>query len=363
MPIGTDLVLHEEADPQAARHDGAILGRVIERAARRWNTRLAMPLMDLRLEKIDLLALASIPEHEAEAFQLTGPIDDQTLARLCDESAAGFCAGSIARNQAIGYIARMPGMVPVGMTIGPFSLTTRLLRDPIAAVALAGSGMQPEDSPEILLLHQCLRAAEAAVLRSIRSQVEHGAAAIVVCEPAACTAFFSPRQLRAGSNAFEQFVMEPNLRIRSALDAAGCNLIFHDCGELIDSMVTAFAEKLHPVILSLGGSRKLWEDARLVPDDVVLYGNLPTKSFYSDGAMPLEKVQSLTRELVANMRACGHAFLLGSECDVLFVPEAAATIRAKVQAMMACAHETQPCPSASTFDADRPEPLASLHPQ
>ena len=128
--------------------------------------------------------------------------------------------------------------------------------------------------------------------------------------------------------------MEPNLRLKAALTDAGCDLIFHDCGELIDPMVEAFAQRLHPVILSLGSSRKLWEDARLVPKDVVLYGNLPTKSFYSDGAMPIDEVVRRTEELVANMKACGHPHIVGSECDVLFVPEAQDTIRKKVDAMM-----------------------------
>jgi hypothetical protein len=36
-----------------------------------------------------------------------------------------------------------------------------------------------------------------------------------------------------------------------------------------------------PVILSLGSSRVLWEDAQLVPKHVVLYGNLP-----SNGSTP-----------------------------------------------------------------------------
>ncbi len=159
----------------------------------------------------------------------------------------------------------------------------------------------------------------------------------MICEPAACTAFLSPRQLRAGSNLFERLVMEPNLRLKAVLDAAGCDLIFHDCGELIDLMVEAFAHRIHPVILSLGSSRKLWEDARLVPRDVVLYGNLPTRSFYSDGAMPVEEVVRRTGELLANMKACGHPHILGSECDVLFVPEARDAIWKKIDAMMACA--------------------------
>jgi hypothetical protein len=336
MPIGADLVLHEESDPETSRNDGAALGRVIERAARRWDTPLAIPLMDLRLEKADLLARIGIAAKDAEAFQFSSPLDKHTLSALCAHIAASLCPGSAARDQALGHIAAIPDLVPIGMAIGPFSLATRLMTDPITAAALAGRGIPPENSDEVLLLMQCLRAAEAAVLRSVRSQIVHGARAMMICEPAACTAFISPRQLYAGSDVFERLVMEPNLRLKSALDEAGCDLIFHDCGELIDPMVESFAHRLHPVMLSLGSSRKLWIDARLVPRDVVLYGNLPTRSFYSDSAMPVEEVVRQADELLANMKACGHPVILGSECDVLFVPEARKAILTKIDAMMDC---------------------------
>jgi hypothetical protein len=336
MPIGTDLVMHEECEPEQVRNQGAALGRVIERAARRWATPLAIPLMDLRLEKTDLLALVGVPESEAERFHFTSPLDEAALAELCAEQIAPLCAGSTARDQALAYIASQPDLVAVGMAIGPFSLTTRLMADPITAAAMAGSGLLEEDSAEVRLLWQCLRVAEAAVLRSAHSQILHGAKAIMVCEPAASISFISPRQIKAGSNLFERLVMEPNLRLKAALDEAGCDLIFHDCGELIDPMVEAFASRLHPAILSLGSSRKLWEDARFVPADVVLYGNLPTKSFYSDGAMPIDEVIRRTNELIANMKACGYPHILGSECDVLFVSEAQETIGKKVAAMMTC---------------------------
>ncbi len=87
-------------------------------------------------------------------------------------------------------------------------------------------------------------------------------------------------------------------------------------------------------MLSLGSSRKLWEDAALVPKDVVLFGNLPTKNFYSDEVVPLERVTRLAKELSDNMQAAGHPHILGSECDVLHVPDAAATIRRKVDRML-----------------------------
>jgi uroporphyrinogen-III decarboxylase len=291
--------------------------------------------MDLRLEKVDLLAMAGVPEAVAEPYHFASPLDGSKLAKLCGEQNETICAGSRARDEALAIISEYKDITPVGMAIGPFSLTTRLLSDPITAGAMAGSGVTAEESDEVRLLWQCLRIAEAAVLRAVRSQIKHGAKAIMVCEPAACTAFISPRQIKAGSLLFEHLVMEPNLRLKAVMDEAGCDLIFHDCGELVDPMVEAFANRLHPVMLSLGSSRTLWEDARLVPKDVVLYGNLPSKHFYSDETMPVEEVVRQTAELIAKMKACGHPHIMGTECDVLFVPDAQDSIRKKVDAMMA----------------------------
>ena len=128
--------------------------------------------------------------------------------------------------------------------------------------------------------------------------------------------------------------MRPNLRLKEILDQAGASLIFHDCGELIPFMVEQFAIRLHPIMLSLGSSRKLWEDAALVPKDVVLFGNLPTKNFYSDEVVPLARVEEMTRELRANMQQASQPHIVGSECDVLHVADAAATIRQKVEVML-----------------------------
>jgi hypothetical protein len=87
-------------------------------------------------------------------------------------------------------------------------------------------------------------------------------------------------------------------------------------------------------VLSLGSSRRLWEDAAVVPDEVVLFGNLPTKHFYSDATLSVEQVREQTRALVRRMHGAGRPFILGSECDVLHVPEAAEAIRGKVEAML-----------------------------
>jgi hypothetical protein len=48
----------------------------------------------------------------------------------------------------------------------------------------------------------------------------------------------------------------------------------------------------------------------------------------------VEDVRRLAADLIQRMRATGHPFILGSECDVLSVPGAEATIKAKVEAFL-----------------------------
>jgi uroporphyrinogen-III decarboxylase len=184
--------------------------------------------------------------------------------------------------------------------------------EPIVPVAMAGGGVTAEEDEGVCLVERCLQLALATVLRSARAQIEVGAKAIIVCEPVANTVFLSPRQLRSGSDIFDRFVLEPNRQVRALLEQHGVDLIFHDCGELLTEMVRQFAFELRPALISLGSSRKLWEDAAVIPADIVLFGNVPTKTFYSDAAMPDEQVEALTQELMARNggdRASTHSRL------------------------------------------------------
>lgn len=336
MPIGADLLLHEEPSPQEILLDAGRLGRVVEKAARRYRTPLAFPLMDLRLEKADLLAFAGVPESQADLFHFAEPPAEDMVADLARAASRPFSERIRANQGAVRYIAEKTDLLPVGMLIGPFSLMTKLVADPIVPVAMAGRGATAAEDRGVCLVERCLRLSLATVLRSARAQIACGAKALIVCEPAANIAYLSPRQLRAGSDIFERFVLEPNRELRRLLEQSSVDLIFHNCGELTADMVRQFAAGLRPAMLSLGSSRKLWEDAAVVAKDIVLFGNLPTKSFYSDEAMPLEEVLRRVAELRRHMTACGHPHILGSECDVLHVPGSAETIRQKVDAMLSC---------------------------
>jgi hypothetical protein len=87
MPIGTDLVLHEQLDPEAVLEDGERLSRVVLEAAARYRTPLAMPPMDLRLEQEDLVARIR-PSQPPDPFRYTWPPDASDLALACRTAAA-----------------------------------------------------------------------------------------------------------------------------------------------------------------------------------------------------------------------------------------------------------------------------------
>jgi uroporphyrinogen-III decarboxylase len=325
MPIGTHLVLHEHPDHADIVCDGQRLGRVVEAAARRFRSPLALPLMDLKLEKEALLLARGVPPSSVDTFHFEQIPADNAEFKLTDRMAA-VCGG-------IHHVATQTGLLPVGMCIGPFSLMTKLISDPIGPVYLAGAGSTVEDEPEVALVERLLGMALDVIHRYLDAQMNAGAKAIILCEPAANTVYFSPRQLETSYDTFDRYVMKPNLALRDQLGARTVDLIFHDCGELMDDMVSRFSQ-LDPAIISLGSSRRLWEDAGRLSKSTVLYGNLPTKQFYSDALMSVDKVRQLSAELSDRMRAAGHPFILGSECDILSVPGREETIWKKVEALL-----------------------------
>jgi uroporphyrinogen-III decarboxylase len=327
MPVGTHLVLHEHANVKEILADGEKLGRVLEEAARRFRSPMAIPLMNLTLEKTALLRADNVPADKIDSYHFSKPPSGNYDITLTPDMEV--CCG------ALRYIAQKTDLLPVGMAIGPFSLMTKLIADPIAPVFLAGTGATADEEIEIAVVEKTLELAEKVIATYLHEQIKAGAKAVFICEPAANKVYFSPKQLDESYEVFDRYVMEPNRRLRKLLAENGVDLIFHDCGELTDEMVRLYGT-LDPAIMSLGSSRRLWEDARLVPKTTVLFGNLPSKHFSSDAHLSVQKVTDLALELIDKMKASGHPFILGSECDVLSVPKCEASIWNKVNAFMEC---------------------------
>lgn len=140
VPIAADLVLHTPPKPEGIRLDGARLGGVIAETARRFATPLALPLMDLRLEKIELLRHFGVPPGEGDRFHCDTLPDGAKRLRVLEAERSQPPGPAIrAGLDAVRHISTHIDLLPIAMSIGPFSLMTQLLADPIVPVGLAGS--------------------------------------------------------------------------------------------------------------------------------------------------------------------------------------------------------------------------------
>lgn len=323
-PIGTHLILHEKPDAGAVVLDGLRLGEVMAETASRFGTPLGVPLMDLTLEKEALLLSLGTDPSKVESFRFDTPPEAPASFELTPRMHAA-CG-------AIRHVSSQPGLLPMGMGIGPFSLMTKLVSDPITPVFLAGAGSTAEDEPEVAVVEAVIRVGTGVIMAYLDAQIAAGATAFILCEPAANNVYFSPNQLDEGYEVFERLVMDPLRQIKARMDAAGVEMVFHDCGELTDGMVQRFAA-LDPAMISLGSSRDLASDAAIIPETTVLYGNMPTKKFISP-QLTVDEVRRMAVEIAEKVSATGHPFILGSECDILSVAGKEAEIMAKVEAFL-----------------------------
>ncbi len=333
FPMGADLVLRQYKDHDNILCDGVRLGHVIAEAARRFQTPLALPIMDLMLEKALMLRPLGISESDIPTWHFNSCPTTGQLNTIRTKIHGPLDPRLQANVDAIKFIANNTDLVPVGMSIGPFSLMTKLISDPITPVYMAGTGLTAENDPEVKTVETLMELAVEIILCSFRAQTKAGAKAFFIAEPAANKVYISPNQMAQGSDIFERMVMKYLRQIKSEMDAAGVDLIFHCCGELTEEMLKAFSS-LRPTMLSLGSCRKLWEDAAVIPKDIVLYGNLPSKKFFSDDSITLTEVKRSALELNEKMKTTGHPFILGTECDVLSVPGCCKTIMAKAMAIV-----------------------------
>jgi uroporphyrinogen-III decarboxylase len=337
VPMATDLVLREQPDAESILVDGNRLGRVIEEAAVRHRSPLAFPIIDLGVEKAGLVRRFGVHDVDAPAFLFPGAPSREDRERYFHHLRGAAPSVRVAAVLgALEHIARQPGLVAIGATIGPFTLATRLMGDATAAIQLAAGGATADDEPAVDLLACGLDLSLAYILRYVNLQIAAGARAIVVTEPAVAAGCFPPGRATGLEEAFDRFVLVPNQRIADRLADHGVDLILHCGSELAEGMLEELCS-FQPAMLGLGSSRRLWEDARVVPRDVVLYGNLPSDLFHSDGLMPVDRVATIAADLAARMEEIRHPFILGTESDTMHVEGAAHMIRSKVEAMLRAA--------------------------
>lgn len=336
MVLATDLVLKEKAHHEELLNDGVELGKIILESSNRYDLALALPFMDLSLEKEWLLTLLGVEKSKIEKFHFDENLDEVIIERVKEKIDSISTQRIDATCNALTYIAKNTDKIAVGMCIGPFSLMIKLMAEPITPVFLSAMGGTTSDDASIKNVEIILQLAELIITQYIQKQAAAGAKAICVCEPAANKIYISPDTMTEETgDIFDRFVISINQRLKDKMTNNGVDLIFHDCGDITELMLKKIST-LHPVILSLGSPVKLWEAAMIVPNDIVLFGNLPTKQFFMDETISTERVEELSNELLTKMKATGHPFILGSECDILSVNGYEKTISNKINIMLNC---------------------------
>ncbi|MFP4203473.1 MAG: uroporphyrinogen decarboxylase family protein [Opitutales bacterium] len=330
FPIGADIILNEQPDPESCRMNGKCLGGVLVEAARRFNMPLVFPLMDLRVEKEWMLTALGIAPEAMDTFHFQDELEDGQRSVLETAAECPPTPRMVASLEAIQHVADEGERIPMGMSIGPFSLLTKLLDDPIAKIYTVS--LDPEDDDAVIVL-ELLEYITRIICKWISLQCEAGARAVCVCEPACNTVYLSPNQIEANPGLLDMLVIQYNQRIKATLRAHNADLILHDCGELNDAILRSF-NALDPAILSLGSPTHPAKAAALISKNTVLMGNLPSKKFYSDKEMPESEVVRSGRALLSEMKATGHPFILGTECDVLCVKGCEHSIMNKVMALV-----------------------------
>jgi uroporphyrinogen-III decarboxylase len=336
MVLATDMVLKEKANHEALLNNGNELGKIILESANRYDLPLALPFMDLSLEKEWLLTVLDIEKSAIEKFHFDDILDESIIQQVREKLEFVTTTRIEATCNALSYVAKNSDRLSVGMCIGPFSFMTKLMSEPISPVFLAAMGGTSTDDASIKNVEIVLQLAELVITKYIQKQAAAGAKAICVCEPAANKVYISPNTMTEETgDIFDRYVISINQKLTDEMAKNGVDLIFHDCGDITPLMLKKIST-LHPVILSLGSPVKLWDAALIVPKDIVLFGNLPTKQFFMDETISPERVEEMSLELLTKMEATHHPFILGSECDVLSVNGYEKTILNKINIMLNC---------------------------
>lgn len=123
--------MRERDDAESVLRDGVLLGKVIEEAALRFGTPLAVPLMDLMVEKTAMLEILGIPSADIPTYHFADTPGSDVVAAIARGVQGPLNVRLKAQADAVRYIAEHTDLLPIGMLIGPFSLMTKLVVDPI----------------------------------------------------------------------------------------------------------------------------------------------------------------------------------------------------------------------------------------
>ena len=107
-----------------------------------------------------------------EGFHFKDMPSDALCARVTKDVDVLVNARIKANCEALSILRSGNEVVPVGMSIGPFSLLIKLVSDPITAVYMAGTGVEAEDDEEVDWLHAALKLSETIIQATCAAKIK-----------------------------------------------------------------------------------------------------------------------------------------------------------------------------------------------
>lgn len=177
--------------------------------------------------------------------------------------------------------------------IGPFSLAGRLMD---MTEIMVNCSEEPE------MVHETLRKTTEFITKYILAYKEIGANGVVLAEPAA--GLLSPKLIAEFSSKYVKEIVDK-------VQDENFILIYHNCGNtipLIDSILSTGAAAYH-----FGNAIKMSEMLKLIPSDIIAFGNVDPANQFRNGTP--ESVKEATLNI---MKECCHHknFVISSGCDI-----------------------------------------------
>ena len=178
-------------------------------------------------------------------------------------------------------------------SIGPFSLAGRLID---MTDIMINCQVEPD------MVHETLRKTTQFIIEYIKAYKAVGANGVVLAEPAA--GLLSPKLIAEFSSKYVKEIVD-------AVQDDNFILIYHNCGNtipLIDSILSIGASAYH-----FGNAIKMSEMLKLVPSDVVVFGNVDPAGQFRNGTP--ESIREATLNIMKE--CCSYKnFVISSGCDV-----------------------------------------------
>ncbi len=263
--------------------------RSVKALVERYSPDVAFFMMDLSVEagavglpvRYPLNESPTVEEHpvravaDLNAYRVLDPLRDARVVSFIETMRA---------------MKNLPDVIRGAYVIGPFTLAGLMLGATEAAVATL-------DDPD--LVHETLRFAEGVISPYAQALVDAGAQTVAILEPTA--SFLSPAAFAEFSGAYLKRIAKP----------IGVPIILHVCGNttrLIPAMCETEVDGL-----SLDAAVDFPRAAKVVPDDIVLIGNVdPVRVMVNETP---EGVRKAVRGLLSAMEPYPN-FILSTGCDL-----------------------------------------------